>query len=213
MKKRFISIVLFLCAAALVAGCSKKTIDTTKPNVAISFTYSKGLKYAPTYAVWVEDEAGNRATLFVTNKIAKSNWGTERAMVLPIWSGIREAKVDTISGATTSNQANILCNIPDAFAGKKLTLYVEANASYDYNDYYKQGLKSTDAGYNDVNGQPSMLWKAVLDPKAVRGEVTPVLVGSGEVMGKDHAVHEDISRATTAKELLSGIAVKFDFIR
>ena len=94
---------------------------------------------------------------------------------------------------------------------RKLTLYIEANASYDYNDYYKQSLNKADAGYSDVNGQPSVLYKAVIDPKAVSGEIKPTLVGAGEVMGRDHAVHEDVSHVTTAKDLFDGSSCEIRF--
>jgi hypothetical protein len=197
----------------LLTGCTKKkAVDANKPYVSLSFAYGKELKHPPTYAVWVEDESGHRATLFVTNKIAKSNWGADRASVLPIWSGIREENVDAVSEATQSNKAKLQCNLPEDISDKKLTLYIEVNASFDYNDYYSEGLKRGEEGYSDVNGQPSMLYHTELDPKAVRGQAPVTLVGTGEVMGIDHAVHDDLSHVSTAKEILTDIVVTYDFI-
>jgi len=213
--KRTGNMVVFaiLCAATLLSGCTKKnTVDASKPHVSLTFTYGKELKYAPTYAIWVEDEEGHRATLFVTNKIARSNWGADRASVLPIWSGIREQNVDAVSEATQSNKAKLQCNLPKDFSDKKLTLFLEVNASFDYNEYYREGLKRGEEGYNDVNGQPSMLYRAELDPRTVRGQAPVTLVGAGEVMGTDHTVYDDLSHVSTAKEILLDVVVTYDFI-
>lgn len=200
---------------ALTAGCAaSKTVDAIKPNITISFSYAEELRYLPSYAVWVADESGTRATLYATGKAAANRWGgPERPSALPIWSGIRETNVDTVSSATPISKAFIQCNLPQQFGRKKLKLYIEANSSFDYNDYYKQGLQSGQEGYNDVNGQPSMLWMAELDPAQVRGETAPILVGAGEVMGADHGIHDNLSHVTTAKELLRAITVKYDFIK
>ncbi len=214
--KRAAAIILSIlsCFTLFTTGCkAPKTIDTTKPHIAISFSYNEGLRYSPSYAVWAEDESGNTATLYATGKAAANRWGgAERSSVLPIWSGVREANVDAVSSATPSKKAMIQFNIPEQFHGQKLKIFIEANASFDYNDYYKQGLRKGVEGYNDVNGQPSMLWVADLDPSPIRGEVAPVSVGSGDVLGADHAVHADLSNVTTAKELLKNITIKYDFI-
>ena len=183
-KTAFILLILF--AAAVLFGCAApKNADTSKPYVAVSFTYAANLRYAPSYAVWVQSEDGVRATLFTTGKAAANSYGgTERPSALPVWMGLREDKVDAVSGATPAKEAKLTCNIPESLAGKKLKLFIEANASYDYNDYYKEALKTGEQGYNDVNGQPSVVWMAELDPSAVRGEASPSIIGAGDVFGR-----------------------------
>ena len=116
-----------------------------------------------------------------------------------------------MSGATPGGRALLQCNIPGRLTGEKLKLYIEANASFDFNDYYRQDIKAGEEGYSDVNGQPSMLWMAELDPSQVIGETAFHLVGAGEVMGDDHAVHDDLGHVSTGKELLWDIIVKYDF--
>jgi hypothetical protein len=124
--------------------------------------------------------------------------------VLPIWKGIREA--DVTSGATPKSNAELALNIPDAFVGGKLTLFIEANASFDYNDYYAEDLSEGDQGYSDVNGQPSALWSVEINTSAESGSLSPDLLGTGEVLGADHELHTS-EHLTSAASLLSNIQV------
>ncbi len=203
-------IIPVLVAAMLLCACAAPAVsaDTNKPYVSVSFGYADGLRYAPSYAIWVQDEAGNVATLYATAKAAADSWGSQpRENVLPVWKGVREG-ADVVSGATPKNGASLTLNIPETFVGKKLTLYIEANASYDYNEYYAEGLSEGDAGYNDVNGQPSVVWTMTLDPSTPTGTAAPALAGTGEVLGADHAVHET-EHLTTAAGLLTDITVEW----
>ncbi len=203
--KKGIALLLFF---ALLTGCTPKpTLDPSTPHVVVTFTYGEGLRYPPSYAIWVQDEAGSKTTLFVSRKSASKRFVTEtRPATLPVWVGVREESVDAMSGATPSGGVNLQCNLPESLLGKPFTLFIEANASYDYNDYYREGLKEGDEGYNDVNGQPSVLWSAAVDGTG-SAAVTPTLIGRGDVTGADHHVHEDMSNVTSAKELLRDIVV------
>lgn len=138
MRKIAAIITLLLCIT-LLAACAKHApeADLSKPHVTVSLSYTDGLKYAPSFAVWVEDEAGNTATLFATDKTATGL--KNRPEALPVWTGVREA--DAASGATPKDKAELTLNIPDEFAGKKLKIFVEANASYDYNDFFAERLE------------------------------------------------------------------------
>ncbi len=200
--------VIALCACNATATASAPSLapsaDSTEPAISVSFGYADGLRYAPSYAIWVQDEAGNTATLYATGKAAT---GLEnRPGALPVWKGVSEA--DVTSGATPNKEADLTLTIPAAFAGKKLTLFIEANASFDYNDYYAKGLAESDEGYSDVNGQPSVVWTADIDT-SVSGSATPVLAGTGEVLGADNELH-DVQNLTTATELLTAIQVSWD---
>lgn len=203
-KISFIAICLAAVMLLGACGAPAPTADPSKPSVSVSFGYEDGLRYPPSYAIWMQDDEGNSATLFATGKAAT---GLEnRPAALPVWKGVREA--DVVSGATPSQKAELTLNIPDKFAGKECTLYIEANASYDYNDYYAEGLAAGDEGYNDVNGQPSAVWAAKIDASA-SGSATPSLAGTGDVLGADHAVH-DKQHLTTAAELLTNISITWD---
>jgi hypothetical protein len=193
-----LTFILLLCACAAPSA----EADTSKPYVTVSFAYAEGLRYPPSYAVWVEDEMGSTATLYATAKAATGL--KNRPGALPVWSGLREA--DVTSGATPKEKDSLTLNIPDAFAGQKLTLFIEANASYDYNDYYADGLKQGDEGYNDVNGQPSAVWSAAVDMTAPSGAASPTLTGVGDVLGTDHELHD---AAHLTAPVLTDIAVEW----
>ncbi len=204
MKKALIAVLLLTALLLSACGPAAPEADPAKPHATVSFSYEEGLKYAPSYAIWVVDEAGNSATLFATAKVATGL--KNRPATLPVWSGVRGG-ADITSGATPSDKAELTLNIPDDFAGKKLALFIEANASYDYNDYYAEGLDEGAEGYNDVNGQPSAVWTAVLDTAQASGSASPDLIGAGEVTGADHELHE-ADRLTVP--VLKGIEVTWD---
>ncbi len=205
MKKISILVLLLIAAVMLTAcGAPAPSSDPSKPSISVSFGYADGLRYPPSYAIWVQDESGNTATLYATGKAAT---GLEnRPAALPVWKGVSET--DVTSGATPNKGAELTLNIPDAFAGNKLKLSIEANASYDYNEYYAEGLSEGDEGYNDVNGQPSAVWTADIDTSA-SGSASPVLAGSGDVLGADHELH-DAQHLTTAADLLTNIEVNWN---
>ena len=184
--RKSVMIFALLLTAVLLTACAPHApeADTSKPHATVSFTYADGLKYAPSFAVWVEDEAGNAATLFATGMAVTGL--KNRPETLPVWSGKREA--DAASGATPADKAELTLNIPDAFAGKKLTIFIEANASYDYNDFYAEGLEEGTEGYSDVNGQPSAIWTADMDT-AQAGAATLEPTAAGDVLGADHDLH------------------------
>ena len=181
--KTFIQISILLFAAVLLTACTTHTPETdlTKPNATVSLSYADGLKYAPSFAVWIEDEAGNTATLFATSKVATDL--KNRPEALPVWTGIREA--DAASGATPKDKAALTLNIPNDFAGKPLKIFIEANASYDFNDLYAEGIDEGAEGYNGVNGQPSEIWTANIDTTQP-GIASLELTCSGDVLGADH---------------------------
>lgn len=209
------ALTALICLSVLTACTPERTMDAMKPNITITFSYGEGLRYSPSYTVWIEDESGYHSTVYATKKVAENSWGgAERPYVLPIWSGVREKDVDAVARATPKDNATIQFNIPDEYAGKKITLYLEANASYDYNDYYKEGLKAEQVGFSDVNGQPSMLWSAEIDPSKQKvGETSLELAGAGDVLGNNHIVHDNLTNVTTAKKLLTDIMLKYDFVK
>lgn len=207
-----LAVIIFL--SSLTACMPDRTLDAMKPNITITFTYAESLRHSPSYAVWIEDESGYHVTVYAT-RMAAENWKKEQwASVLPIWYGVREKDVDAVTGATSKGGAIIQFNIPDEFAGKKITLFLEANASYDYNDYYKEGLKKEQVGFSGVNGQPSMLWSLQLDPGEQKiGEATMKPAGAGDVLGNNHKVHDNLINVTAAKKLLLDIKVRYDFVK
>lgn len=202
--KTFIKITILLLTAVLLTACTAHApeADLTKPNATVSLSYADGLKYAPSFAVWIEDEAGNTATLFATSKVATGL--KNRPEALPVWTGIREA--DAASGATPKDKAALTLNIPDDFAGEPLKIFIEANASYDFNDFYAEGIAEGAEGYSGVNGQPSEIWTANIDT-AQPGIASFELTSSGDVLGADH--HPNGADSITAP-VLTVVSVKWE---
>ena len=202
--KTFIQIVILLFAAVLLTACTAHApeADLTKPIATVSMSYADGLKYAPSFAVWIEDEAGNTATLFATSKVATGL--KNRPEALPVWTGIREA--DTASGATPKDKAALTLNIPNDFAGKPLKIFIEANASYDFNDLYAEGIAEGAEGYSGVNGQPSEIWTANIDTTQP-GIASLELTSSGDVLGADQ--HPNGADNITAP-VLTEVRVKWE---
>ena len=65
-----------------------------------------------------------------------------------------------MTGATPGGDVHsIRWEIPKKYNGKPLSVFIEANVSFDYNEFY---VKDEDSpGYSDFNGQPSMVWRTV----------------------------------------------------
>ena len=74
---------------------------------------------------------------------------------------------------------------------------------------YPKEAKKSDPGYSDVNGQPSLVWKATLRTSDKNSEVTPKVIGHGHVLGKNSTIDRNISKITTAKDLFYYIKVKY----
>ena len=215
---QFPAVVALIAALAMLlvfAGCTpakQAGVDKSKPWASVAFRIDKSVKYAPSIAVWVADDSGNTTMLFSTKKAADKSMIAQRPGMLPVRDGANKgASLDAVSSATPSgSEAALELQIPESFKGKKLTFYIEANASYDFNGYYKEGLKSGDTGYSDVNGQPSVVWTATADTAAhPSGEVEAAVAGHGDVLGASGNIDAGMANVTTAATLLSGIKITY----
>ena len=223
-------ILLIMIVSCATSKVEKETvqIDTDRPHLAITLAYNLEVyqkpafflpKSYPTYAIWIEDKStGSVSTVYVTGKAGKNEWtmADSRPESIPVWYGLTalektegQLTVDAVSGATQEGEAaEILWQVPDDLVGKKIDLYIEANSSFDYNDYY---TKSEDGpGYSGTNGQPSLIWHAELDlSENISDPVTPEIIGHGHVLGSDHQIDPDVSRITTARETFEYIGIKY----
>jgi len=175
-------------------------------------------KSHPTYVIWLEEkESGYRKSIFVTRKAGKNDWSfaKRRPEAIPVWYGVNKIEkrqdsfdIDAVSGATPKDAVvRISWQIPDAFKGKAVDLYIEANNSFDFNDHYTR--KKGTPGYSGAFGQPSLVWKASLDfsQSAPQG-VSPELIGHGHLFGENHRLFEDISGITTAANTFQDIRIR-----
>ena len=229
MKRSVLALcVLITCALACGTTEVKSTVDTSRPHLSATITFNTGLyksmmfkKMYPTYALWVEDaKSGEAWTIYVTGKAGKGKWimADERPSSVPVWYGTRgreKAKeaapvIDSVTSATPSGETfTHLWQVPGDLAGRTLNVYLEGNISFDYNDHYRKEAKEGEAGYSDVNGQPSIIWSAALKTGAKDAAVTPSIIGHGHVLGTDHKIDRDMSKVTTAKDIFSYIKISY----
>jgi hypothetical protein len=228
-------IAVFLTLMLMIISCAtsqveKETIqiDPDRPHFVITLVYNLEVyekpafflpKSYPTYAIWLEDKStASVSTVYVTGKAGKDDWtlADSRPEAIPVWYGVTSQEetedrlsVDAISGATQEGEAaEIVWQVPERLVDKKVDLYIEANSSFDYNEYYKR--KEDEPGYSGTNGQPSLIWHVRLDlSESIPDPVTPEIIGHGHVLGSDHQIDPDVSKITTARETFEYIGIKY----
>ena len=222
------AVVGIMACAGPQASEVKMNIEPAPPYIEIKLTYNLEVyekpslflsKSYPTYAIWLEKKgSGSAKTMYVTAKAGQNKWilADSRPESLPIWYGVQKKEsedgllnIDAISGATQSGEtAVIYWPVPPELLNKRVDLYIEANNSYDYNEYYSN--KRDSAGYSGENGQPSLLWKAtlLLKDEDIEG-VEPDIIGHGHVLGEDHQIYPDVSHITSARETFQYIGISY----
>lgn len=208
----------------MLINCSglkeQKAADSHQQIIEVSLSFNTdsypwllGTKY-PQLAVWVEDDNGDVETVFVTQGAGQDKWmfADSRPGALPVWSGFRSEKqgldVDAVSGATPSGEVyTISWQIPEKYQGKNLTVFIEANVSFDYNDFYTK--EENNPGYSDVNGQPSVIWKSSFKVDDKPRQISPEIIGHGHVLGKNSEIDSDMSGITTAAELFNYMNITY----
>lgn len=230
MKKITSILVLafFFCAGCATKG-ERSDIDFNRPHLKITLVFNPEkyhsmmlMKFYPSYALWVEDKrSGAVRTVFVTGKAGKNKWmmADERPSSLPVWFGVsREEKkrdagfaVDAVTSATPSGKMMTLYwQVPEDLLNKKIDLFLEGNLSFDYNAFYKKDAAKDDPGYSDVNGQPSLVWKASVETgRKPLEDVKLLIIGHGHVLGANHAIDTDMTKITTAKDIFIHMDVSY----
>ena len=229
-KCRTFLILMLLIVSCATSQVEQQTsnIDPSRPHLIITLVYNFEVyqkpsfflsKSYPTYAIWLEEKSMESViTVYVTGKAGKDEWimADSRPESVPVWYGIKsqeEAKsqltVDAVSGATPAGEAaEIVWQVPQNLVDKKIDVYIEANSSFDYNDYYKK--QKGGSGYSGANGQPSLVWHALLDlSESIPDAIIPEIVGHGHVLGLDHQIDPDVSHITTARETFQYIGIKY----
>jgi len=181
--------------------------------------------HTPQTVIWIEDENGKYIdTIFITDKASKAGWGkdeVERPSCFPIWShnrGIETSKnyfmptksksmPDSITGATPKTDFNMSFNLPENFKPGKYKINLEVNSSYDYNKYYTN--KTKNEYYHEFDGQPSLLWSGIIEIGSKQKETHLQLIGHGDLNGKTGEISEDLSKITTAKNMIKSVNVKY----
>ena len=199
---------LFSMAAALVV-CGSAVAKGITVSIGAGTNWKE--KREPQVAVWLEDADGNYIrTLYVTSRAEKRSWifspKDGRPESLPVWycasgenpakSGGEKTALDAVSSATPKGGVIFGAEIDGE---KSYVLKAELNNSFDYNGFYTKKNSG-------VNGQPSVVYGAII-PAGFTQEIRLERLGTGSVDGSDGIIHSETENLTTAKNIISCIAV------
>ena len=203
------------------SGFKERTVtDLECRRLEISFSFNSDNypwlleKKYPQIAVWIKSETGDEQTLFVTQGAGKNDWyfADERPGSLPVWFGVKSKEeklnLDAVSGATPGGDSHVIYwPVPESYHNKNVTVFLEANVSFDYNEFYTK--EKDKPGFSDVNGQPSILWQVSFKIDGAPKGVTPEVIGHGHVLGENSNIDPDMSKITTALELFNYIHITY----
>lgn len=144
-----------------------------------------------------------------------------RVNALPVWSHKRgvtypdgmyvptkeDPLPDAITGATIIDNFKLLSSI-DSMAS--FILKVEINVAFDDNEYYSEYDFPEDEVYHNGTGQlgqPSIIFESLIDLRADKGYYLMDLIGHGHHSGQSGEIYKDLSKLTTAKEIVERIVV------
>ena len=147
--------------------------------------------------------------------------GYRRVNALPVWSYKRDVKYadglnvptresplpDAISGATLTDNFNLMTSVNYA---KKFILKLELNVAFDDNEYYSEFDFPDDMVFHNGTGQlgqPSILFKAQIDMEDSKKYYLMELIGHGHRSGQNGSINSDLTKLTTALEIVERIVV------
>jgi hypothetical protein len=228
-----------LCALAAVAAlplCAEDKGNVKKSRIELSLTAGPEWSHAkwfgpvrvvltPQIAVWLERDDGRyAATLYVTEKSAKSSWGAvRRPEALPVWSHARGERYpdglfmptkthplpDALSGATPKpkkpgDRVSLSFPVPDSLPPGAYRLMVEINNSFDFNAAHPETR-------GNVNGQPSLVYAMPLEigPAPARPDfVVGEPAGTGSPDGADGSIRPGTAGVDGALRILDEIKAR-----
>ncbi len=112
---------------------------------------------------------------------------------------------DAVTSASPHNDTLLHFSLPDSLKGRQIVLKMEVNSSFDYNKNYPEKEKESTLPYTGkANGQPSLLYEAILpaDAESVHLTLVGCAIGSGGYLSKD------LSGLTSAKSILKSATAK-----
>jgi hypothetical protein len=161
----------------------------------------------PQVAAWVETLGGKFiGTIFVTHKASRNSWiqapSAGRPEALPVWNSLRHGNPDSVSAATSSGKTIHSSGLAAKLPAGDYVIMLEVNRSYDYNASYTK----TSSG---VSGQPSIVYRAVLEVGRgpSRADFSPM--GKGSVDGSDGKIIIGLEGIDTALSIFSGISIEY----
>ncbi len=185
----------------------------------------------PQMAIWLEDMNGNFIqNIYITEKTAKQNWKiapgdkipnslVQRPEALPIWLHKQDgfAKIQNqlknaqlVTSSTPKKSLNIETKT-NSQSGRYVVC-AEINHSTDFNETYKKSLPKNSEYYNGEkygNGQPSLLYKGIIDLNKSNQSIILNLAGSGSPNGQNGEIQAINDFITTAKTIVKRITVYY----
>jgi hypothetical protein len=238
MKKTLAILTAVISITVLaLAGCSGAPVAINSGDLAIEISQGEHwthempvflfvkIKSPPQLAIWVEDEAGSYIdTLYVTEKTAKQTWlkapadstpkdEIRRPESLPVWTARKESAggltPDSVTGATPKGSFTYAADtnlLPDRFY-----VYVEVNASLDFNEAYPEDAVPGAANYSGGewgSGQPSLVYKTFVDTAQSDISLIMEIIGHGSPDGSSGNLFPSTNGFTTALSIVKDIIVK-----
>jgi len=222
MMVRCTRIAVLLALFSCLGACAGEPMQVKQGEIVVKVEggeewlhrYSALKLNPPQFAVWAEREDGTFAgTLFATRKVATGKWafsgGNPRKEALPVWKHRNEgATTDAITGATPRDSFVIALAPREGAAERRFYLYAEFNQSTDFNDVYPEDAKEGETGYSGGkggSGQPSILYRALVDLDAAADRFEFTVVGHGSPDGTDGSVVADLSTLTSALRIVDSV--------
>lgn len=211
-----IFVALTSCATEEVKARSGELLVTVDPGEDWLHRYSAFKENPPQFAIWAEREDGSFAgTIFATRKVATGGWafngGNPRKEALPVWTHRKEASADAITGATPRDSFAVAIAPKDGAAERRFYLYIELNHSTDFNAAYPEGAEPGEAGYSGGkggSGQPSILYRTLVDLDSPTGRFEFAVIGHGSADGSDGSIYPDLSTLTSALGIVDSVVAE-----
>lgn len=212
----------------LFCSCQKDLIEYEHGDLKVAVTAGEEWKHdfdmflglkkknPPQIAIWLEDMEDNYlATIYVSHKAGTNSWqsngGDLRKEALPYWNyrskhNLGNKVPDAVTGATPKESFDIRI-LPKA-GFEKFKVKAEFNHSTDWNDYYPESAKTGDENYTAESGQPAVIYEAIIDLTSEKQESKAQLIGHSSPDGNDGNLYTDLSKLTTAKNIVKEITIK-----
>lgn len=190
----------------------------------VSIEVLRGAKATdPQMAIWAVDKKGQLIkTLFVSNGVAKEDFvnlegNHRRPEALPVWTHLRGIQAadglyvpdsatevpDGISGATPNTNFALATNL-EGMETDSLRIFLEINASFDWNEKYHEKAFPDDPVYSGPGmvGQPALIFSTSYFKVNTEQILKMKLVGRAHHSGKNGVIYSDMEGITTAKQLV-----------
>lgn len=221
IKKTFFATFVLMVFQQVWAEENSENLRTVQISAVVTPGSEWKGKFPPQFALWIQDENGSFCqTVFATKKASKKKWifapKDGRPESLPVWyhscrknyAPESENEMDAVTSATPKGSFEISQKI-QLEDEKKYFVFAEVNKSFDYNEFYPKDAGKNSAGYSEVNGQPSAVYRAEISLE--NHEAKLELFGTGSPDGKSSSIEDKTETLTTAKNLVEKIVVSFEF--